>query len=644
MKFCNLLLFIATCRGQVLQQYTPDKSDWSTFYDKSVVSNKNTDHSPDGVWWIGRDDWKEWDGTIFNATEYSKQELSALICPGNTVRGIRKIFYDKNPFADNVNPTKAEVDNWHAIAVNHVRAMVGYTGEEYTIKPDKCLHLRALWSTERHRTRMWDTDKYPGTCDGSTNPHCGAGFLPSEEDQQPYLPDGINYCGKRAGSEGLFSAAKSNIPWSIKWIRPFCSTLGTEGFWGGHTGPWFHRTEFGWDWRDSEPSNFNSNAGLRAKWSGPSGPVLYKNPDQVSGRFLVKAENVNPYPRFDNGVECSGIKWNGGADSATECYERTMEDENCGKRFMTFNVANFGCGCYPPDMAVCETERIASRHTWDFEPVVYSFKGVLVDITKALTANALPYNGRECPQIIWKIGAGDISHCLQKLMEGNYPDCGRRFITWNSADGGCACYPPDQKTCTRSESIRRSGRHTYELEVDPTYYTKAPTPPIPPTKAPTSTPTTAPTKAEEDTPEPSTVPSWKPTDLSGDCNDGAGNFVLKMKSNKKPALKTCDWLAKKNNKAKAKVCANSVDYSGISVPAQDLCQESCKSCDICYENPNSKFVHTVKKKSGKVVLKTCAWLASHKRKVKFCKKKKLVSGGYDRPSVTCPGTCAIGSC
>lgn len=266
------VLVAAQDTPQPLVQYTPELSDWSAFYSKAVDNNpKNTDHSPDGIGWIDRDDWIPWDGTVIDPTEYTRQDLSQKICPGSTVLGLREVFYENNPFADITNPTKAEVDLWHTIALNHVRALVGYTEEEYIIKPNRCLHLRALWCDEKFRTRKWDTLEYPERCESSTNPHCGAGFIPSVEDQQPYLPEGITSCPKRAGSEGMFSAAKSNIPWSMKWARPFCGTLGGEGFWGGHTGPWFHRSEFGWSWWDGDADNFNVNAGLRTKWSGPSG-------------------------------------------------------------------------------------------------------------------------------------------------------------------------------------------------------------------------------------------------------------------------------------------------------------------------------------------------------------------------------------
>ena len=58
------------------------------------------------------------------------------------------------------------------------------------LQPKKFLHIHTLWNTECQTTRKWD-NKYPGTCEGSSNPHFGAQFLPSKEDQQEYLPDGI---------------------------------------------------------------------------------------------------------------------------------------------------------------------------------------------------------------------------------------------------------------------------------------------------------------------------------------------------------------------------------------------------------------------------------------------------------------------
>jgi hypothetical protein len=267
-------------------QYTPDQANWATFASKPVNAG-NTGHDPDGVFWISRATWDaaKWNGTPYNPSTLTKAQLAAAICPtGDTVRGLREVFYANPPFADNTNPTKAEVDEWHRIAINHVRALVGYTTTDRLVQKDYCMSARATWGDERKFTKIWDT-KYPGTlgsaagpCVGpnnvlSSNAHCGASFVPDADDQVPYLPVGHLPCTAAAGAEGVFPAPKSNIPWSIKWSRAFCSTLGTEGFWGGHTGPWFHREKFGFSFWDT-----GSIAVLRAKWTGTLKDSLYCDP------------------------------------------------------------------------------------------------------------------------------------------------------------------------------------------------------------------------------------------------------------------------------------------------------------------------------------------------------------------------------
>jgi len=631
------LLFGTTCQGLV--QYTPDKADWSTFYDKAVLNNpKNEDHSPDGIGWIDRSEWLPWDGTVYDPTQYSKKELAAEICPGNTVRGLYELFAEHKPFADNVNPTKAEVDNWHAISVNHVRAMVGYTEEEYIIEPDQCLHIRALWCHEKWKTDIWDNDKYPERCEESTNPHCGAGFIPDKQDQQPYLPDGIDVCPKRAGSEGLFGAAKSNIPWSIKWARPFCSTLGAEGFWGGHTGPWFHRSQFGWHWNDGDSPNMNSNAGLRTKWSGTSAKNKYENPDITSGRFLVLREGVEANPRFSS-FDCEEVNWLPvSTPNASECYDQMMERDECGKRFMTYNTANSGCACYPTNMAICKVAFRAARLSWDFEPVGDTFDGLFIDPDEERTGNKLPYEGRECPNIQWETKAGDRSHCVQKIIEGNYDDCGRKFITWNGINGGCACYPTYQETCEKAETIRQSGRQTYQLKVDPSYNPPTPTPP---TLAPITTLAPVPTPTEPPTP---TLCS----------NDETGYFLLRVK-NKVAIVQNCEWLRAELKKNKKKLCKKSPKwfkgagtleggtdtFNGVFGPTAKTCPVVCNACKSCYENPKTKYFHKLNKKE-KPKLKTCHWLSGQKKKMrrKFC-KRTATFGFYEPAAIECPKVCSI---
>jgi hypothetical protein len=270
------------------EQYTPDQANWDTFATKPFEGGTNTAHDPDGVGWISEEDWAaaQWDGTVYNPSAMTPEAFVDAICPSvDRVRGIREVFYEHQPFADNANPTKAEVDEWHRIAINHVRSLIGYTSEDRQVQKDHCMFARGLWGDERKFTTMWD-DEYPGEvgsaagpCQGSSNAHCGASFIPDLDDQAPYLPEGHSGCSAGAGSEGVFSGPKSNIPWSIKWSRGLCNTLIAEGFWGGHVGPWFHREKFGLSFWDNDPANNNNNAALRAKWTGALMENLYCNPD-----------------------------------------------------------------------------------------------------------------------------------------------------------------------------------------------------------------------------------------------------------------------------------------------------------------------------------------------------------------------------
>jgi len=267
-----------------LEQFTPNKANWETFSKKPFVGGVNKSHDPDGVSWLTPDSWvkAKWDGTVYDPSKLTADKFYQCLCPsGDQIRGIREVFYKVKPFADNNNPTKAEVDEWHRIAINHIRALVGYTSEDRQVKKDQCLFVRALWGDERKFSTIWDA-KYPGTngsaagpCQGSGNEHCGATFIPNSSDQKPYLPENYADCTDGEGAEGIFPSPKSNIPWSIKFSRAFCSALGSEGFSGGHVGPWFHREKFGFSFWDSDPNNNNSIAILRAKWSGKLMPSLY---------------------------------------------------------------------------------------------------------------------------------------------------------------------------------------------------------------------------------------------------------------------------------------------------------------------------------------------------------------------------------
>jgi hypothetical protein len=267
-------------------QFTPDQADWSTFFTKPLASGIAA-HDPDSVGWLSQTSWAaaKWDGTIYNPSKMTKSEFAAAICPSvDQTRGIREVFYKHQPFADNKSPTKAEIDEWHRIAINHVRALVGYTSEDRQVQKDHCMFARATWGDERKFTTKWDA-KYPGTlgsaagpCRGSSNAHCGASFIPDLADQASYLPKGHPGCSAGAGAEGVLVGPKADIPWSVKWSRALCNTLIAEGFWGGHTGPWFHREKFGLSFWDTSPSNNNSAVVVRGKWTGKLMPNLYCDP------------------------------------------------------------------------------------------------------------------------------------------------------------------------------------------------------------------------------------------------------------------------------------------------------------------------------------------------------------------------------
>jgi len=99
--------------------------------------------------------------------------------------------------------------------------------------------------------------------------------------------------------------------------------------------------------------------------------------------------NILPTPGFP-GFECEQINWFGEEDSAVACYDRVLADDNCGKRFMTYNALNKGCACYPIDMAGCTLKPAQGRTSWDFEPFASSVDGALIDTTETLSKVSLP--------------------------------------------------------------------------------------------------------------------------------------------------------------------------------------------------------------------------------------------------------------
>ena len=170
--------------------------------------------------------------------------------------GLREVYDTVQPFKDPKNPTVAEIDNWNVRVIQHFRDLIGAPTK---VVADRCLFLQTQWAQERKYSTIWDT-KYPnGTCVGSTNAHCGAGFIPSCLDQRPYSTDGI-CCTRTQMSEGMFTV-NADLPWSIKLTRIIGSMICT-GDWA-HLGPFMIRPNVGLSF-----ACIGGSQVLRGGWNG----------------------------------------------------------------------------------------------------------------------------------------------------------------------------------------------------------------------------------------------------------------------------------------------------------------------------------------------------------------------------------------
>lgn len=265
----------------LLVQYTPNYSPGGVSgadcvnYQTSVVNGLSMRHDPDGIGWISPASWvdAQWDGvTTWNPNVLTAGQLSAGIFPNvNTMRGLRELFYAKAPFADNQNPTVAEIDNWNIEVLKHFRRLLGRFDSD-PINNDAKLYYQAHWATERYKSTVWDS-RYPydagkpgtwGPCvkpGPGDNVHCGASFVPDCADQIPYYLDPAQTCvGDTSFAEGIFSV-NTNLPWAIKFARTIGITLLTDGK-GGHTAPFLGtRSKVGLSWACGP-----TTSSLRVKW------------------------------------------------------------------------------------------------------------------------------------------------------------------------------------------------------------------------------------------------------------------------------------------------------------------------------------------------------------------------------------------
>jgi len=459
----------AACGGEDssadLPRYTPAQSDWGP-----TCANV-ADHTP----------WPTvaWDTTtIYNpvtsldlTNPRDESVFYNQMCPKNsdgknTLRGLRQLFEDVKPFADNSGPTKAEVDRWNGVVLTHIRNLAGI---DHVAKPDVCLMTRALWANQWRHTDIWkpsdaaNPDQYVCPASGS-NMHCGASFVPNTvEKQSPYLPldHGPERCSAGAGSEGAFGHS-SKSAWSVKTAEVFCGTLKAEGYWGGHTGPFWGREKFGFGfWHDGS---------ARFKWGGVSKASIYADPR--SDMFTT----LDGLDATCKSKVCDELFWPGVQfDTAQQCRAYVLDSPLCSNAFFTYNQGNRGCGCYPPGKTECgKVQGQASRNTFFLSSVDAGSQNLgaapAVGPYHAKTATceaksvmAPKWTGRQCGNTIKWLGAScDRQMCLEMILADPYCDDKYMMMVGGSS---CACFSPEQEPITdkKEHCISSSGREFFEI-------------------------------------------------------------------------------------------------------------------------------------------------------------------------------------
>ena len=237
----------------------------------SVSRTVNIDEGPPA--WIPQSDWNAmyWDGVpltdIYNKTP---SQLCVWMFKGRAMKGLKQHYEAIKPFCDPANPTVAEVDNWHLEVIKHFRNLLGVTTP---IQLDARLMLESAWAEERYWLQFFWAS-YTGTngsaygpCVGTTNQHCGASFIPSIVDQQPYYtqyPDITPTMTQSSRAEGIGNQ-NTNLPWMLKLVGVLQNWVCSEGL-VGHTGPFVTREKVGMS-IFAGADGLGPSSRFRIKWS-----------------------------------------------------------------------------------------------------------------------------------------------------------------------------------------------------------------------------------------------------------------------------------------------------------------------------------------------------------------------------------------
>lgn len=149
----------------------------------------------------------------------------------------------------------------------------------------------------------------------------------------------------------------------------------------------------------------------------------------------------------------------------------------------------------------------------------------------------------------------------------------------------------------------------------------------------TSSPVKSPTKS----------PSKSPTNPCTQNEDD--KFLFKGTVGLDARKKTCDWLSNKSKKKVKDICTKKTQFSGNLKPAEIICEETCESCDVCFENSTGKSIFFFKfARNGNPEYRNCKWLQKSNKAEKYCGKRES-NEGRGPPGEVCPQTCSdVTSC
>lgn len=206
-----------------------------------------------------------------------RQDWYDFVFPGDSffVRGLKELYEDVQPFADEYQPTISEFENWNHTVINHLRYLLNLNPATM----DQTLFIRQKWADERRTTRMWD-EAYPGTwncaygpCEDWTNLHCGDTFYPATvAEQRCYWNDVysgqnvthplVTHQSGQVGSSSVWYNGGASTAMS-RTLRNWCRT----GVISAHGGAaFFFRERYGYSIAGPTANT------LRAKWEGNNNP------------------------------------------------------------------------------------------------------------------------------------------------------------------------------------------------------------------------------------------------------------------------------------------------------------------------------------------------------------------------------------